>query len=70
MGENMLHNYGPLKLENTAINKFKTFVVEHGQNTVHQTGGVKIALIMIIIIITEVAVVLLCCSPSVFERIG
>lgn len=42
MGNNMLHNYEPLKLEKTAINKFKVFVVAHSENTGHQADGVKI----------------------------
>lgn len=42
MGNNMLHYYEPLKLRHTAINKFKTFVVVHSENTGKQTGGVKI----------------------------
>ena len=33
----MLHNYEPLKLENTAIYKFKTIVVVHSENTGNQT---------------------------------
>lgn len=37
MGNNMLHNYEPLKLGNIAINTFKTFVfVLQRENTKHQ----------------------------------
>lgn len=44
MGYKMLHGYEPLKLENTAINTFKTFVV-HGENTGHQAFAVKTQLL-------------------------
>lgn len=39
MGNNMLHNYEPLKLGNITINKFKTFVVCAAQRK-HKTPGV------------------------------
>lgn len=44
MGYKMLHGYEPLKLDNTAINKFKTFVVQGG-NTGRQACAVKTQLL-------------------------
>jgi len=35
MGIKVLHSYEPLKLESAAINKFKTYVVVHRENTGH-----------------------------------